>query len=336
MRALIDEISGMPDSAALVVELCLDAVAWCVQEKRAFLRQRIQARLAGLYCQLGRFRDSLAVIRKLVREIKKFDDKPLMVEVELVESRVYFLLQNVPKSKAALTTARANANAFYCPPLLQAQIDIQAGILCAAERDFKTAFSYFYEAFEGFSGSDDTAGAVKSLKYMLLSKVMGGQPGDVAAIVNSKGGLKYAGPAVDAMKAVAAAHRASSIHALAEVLDEHKAELADDPVVAGHLGALNEALLERNILRVVEPFSCVQVGHVATLMALPRAQVEAKLSQMVLDRLLRGILDQGSDDLILFDESKPDATFTTALQLVGELDGCVDRLYAKTQRLSKI
>ena len=50
--------------------------------------------------------------------------------------------------------------------------DFPAGILHAAEeKDFKTAYSYFYEAYEGYD-SIDSPKAIIGLKYMLLMKIM--------------------------------------------------------------------------------------------------------------------------------------------------------------------
>lgn len=202
VRALIDLVGRIPGTEKAQVDLCLNAIEWCTQEKRTFLRQRIQARLTSIYLATSKvcchtpsssafpppahhlfcalcwiqFKEALALITPTVKEVKKVDDKLLLVEIFLIESRVHHALQNVPKAKAALTSARSSANAIYCPPALQAEIDLQAGILCAEEKDFKTAFSYFYEAFEGNNTIHETALAGRCLKYMLLTKIMLNQP----------------------------------------------------------------------------------------------------------------------------------------------------------------
>ena len=53
-----------------------------------------------------------------------------------MEAETHHKLRNQPRSKASLTAARTNANAIYCPPLLQAQIDLMSGTIHGDEKDF--------------------------------------------------------------------------------------------------------------------------------------------------------------------------------------------------------
>lgn len=44
-----------------------------------------------------------------------------------------------------------------------------------------------------------------------------------------------------------------------QALTEYRAELRDDPIINTHLAKLYDNLLEQNLIRVIEPFSRVQV-----------------------------------------------------------------------------
>lgn len=49
-----------------------------------------------------------------------------------------------------------------------------------------------------------------------------------------------------------------------------------DPIIRSHFTSLYDNLLEQNLLRIVEPFSRVEVDHVAKLVGLPVLEIEAK------------------------------------------------------------
>nr|NVI77759.1 regulatory particle non-ATPase 6 [Cucujiformia] len=217
------------------------------EERRTFLRQSLEARLVALYFDTGMFLEALMLGSNLLKELKKLDDKNLLVEVQLLESKTYHALSNLPKARAALTSARTTANSIYCPPKMQAALDLQSGILHAAdEKDFKTAFSYFYEAFEGFD-SVESPKALVALKYMLLSKIMLNSPEDVQQIISGKLAIKYAGKDINAMKAVAQASSKRSLADFQLAVKEFKHELEDDVIVRAHLGTLYDNMLEQNL-----------------------------------------------------------------------------------------
>jgi 26S proteasome regulatory subunit N6 len=225
IKVFVDSFSEIPGSLSIQVQVCKDAIDWAVQEKRIFLRQALETRLCGLYLNNKMYTESLSLIERLLKELKRLDDKNVLMEVQLLESRVYHALRNLPKSRAALTSARTSANSIYCPPLIQAAIDLQSGILHAEEKDYKTGYSYFYEAMEAFTSQDDPKGMI-GLKYMLLCKIMLNLPEDVHNIINGKLASKHSGPDVEAMNAVALALERRSLQDFEQVLQKYKAGVA--------------------------------------------------------------------------------------------------------------
>lgn len=385
VRSLVDFFLDLEAGIGIEVQLCKECIEWAKDEHRTFLRQSLEARLVALYFDtgnsipknlmllntlspLGMYPEALHLGSTLLKELKKLDDKNLLVEVQLLESKTYHALSNLPKARAALTSARTTANAIYCPPKMQAALDLQSGILHAAdEKDFKTAYSYFYEAFEGFD-SVESPKALTALKYMLLSKIMLNNPEDVPQIVSGKLAIKYAGRDVDAMKTVAqASHKRYSktvlfrhcysctFRSLADFqqgVKLYKHELEDDVIVRAHLGTLYDNMLEQNLCRIIEPYSRVEVDYIAKTIKLPMPQVEKKLSQMILDTKFHGILDQGEGKhftthtqlfcnfsvflgvLIVFENTPVDKTYEMALETIQSMSKVVDTLYQKAKKLS--
>ncbi|NWV21737.1 PSD11 ATPase, partial [Origma solitaria] len=342
VRSLLDLFLDMEAATGQEVDLCLECIEWAKSEKRTFLRQALEAgcALGRMVCvdvgaeQVTELCPSSLPGSQLLRELKKMDDKALLVEVQLLESKTYHALSNLPKARAALTSARTTANAIYCPPKLQAALDMQSGIIHAAEeKDWKTAYSYFYEAFEG-NDSIDNPKAITALKYMLLCKIMLNSPEDVQALVSGKLALRYAGRQTEALKCVAQASKNRSLADFEKALTDYKVELRDDPIINTHLAKLYDNLLEQNLIRVIEPFSRVQIEHISSLIKLSKAEVERKLSQMILDKKFHGILDQGEGVLIIFDEPPVDKTYEAALETIQNMSKVVDSLYNKAKKLT--
>jgi 26S proteasome regulatory subunit N6 len=364
---------GAPDPRSLTLvstsfqlSVCREVSAWARSERRTFLRQRVDARLASLLLSTGGAGGrpdpggALALLAPLLSEVKRLDDKLMLVEVHLLESRAHATLRNLPKARAALTAARSAANSVYVPPSLQAEIDGQSGGLHADERDYKTAFSYFYEAFEAraalaggsgasvggsasghappaAAGDPATAAATAALASMLLCKVMTGDPADVPGLIAAKAGVRFAGPAVDALAAVATAAADRSLEGLAAARAAYPAHLDGDPFIGSHLARLADGLLQSNLLRLAEPFSRVQVGHLASLIGLPHGVVLAKLSQMILDGACAGTLDSEADCLELFEEGGPEAeggAYAAAADAFAALGGAVDALAARAAKVA--
>ncbi|KAL8644719.1 MAG: hypothetical protein Q9226_007625 [Calogaya cf. arnoldii] len=327
VRQLLDLLSAIPNTVDIQISATKSCIEWAISERRSFLRQNLETRLVSLYMQKQSYYDALTLINSLLKELKRLDDKLVLVEVQLLESRVYHALGNQPKARAALTSARTSAASVYTPPLLQAGLDMQSGILHAEDKDFNTAFSYFIEALEGYHSQEETQKATSALQYMLLCKIMLNLVDDVNNLMTSKQAMKYSGKNLEAMKSVARAHSNRSLEEYERALSNYQEELGSDTFIRSHLLRLYNTMLEQNLIKVIEPFSRVEIDHVAKMVGLDTQSVERKLSQMILDKLIIGVLDQGAGCLIVYDEAERDEGYDAALATIEKLSNVVDVLY---------
>jgi 26S proteasome regulatory subunit N6 len=98
-RVLIDLFSEIPNSLDSQIGVVKETIEWAIAEKRFFLRQALETKLAALYLENKMYSEAISLIGTLLRDLKKLDDKNALMEVQLLESRVYYALRNMPKSK---------------------------------------------------------------------------------------------------------------------------------------------------------------------------------------------------------------------------------------------
>ena len=71
------------------------------------------------------------------------------------------------------------------------------------------------------------------------------------------------------MKAVAVAARAKSLDAFKAAIELHSSTLTGDELISHHMDKLYESMFESNLLKIIYPYSAVEVSHVAKLINLP-------------------------------------------------------------------
>ena len=112
----------------------------------------MEIKLSNLLGESGKCEEGLKLCAKLAMEVRKNEDKHLLVEVQLSECILHYRVRNMAKSKASLTAARACCNAIYVNMSVQAEIDRMSGVLLMEDSDYKTAYSYLFESFEAWEG----------------------------------------------------------------------------------------------------------------------------------------------------------------------------------------
>ena len=106
-------------------------------------------------------------------------------------------------------------------------------------------------------------------------------------------------------------------------------------MIKRHFTYLYNRLLEDNLKKILEPYSEVQIDYIAQTIGLPMERILQKLSEMILDEVIYGTLDQGRNCMIIFDESENVELFENAMGTFENLEGVVDSLYDKTEKYRK-
>ncbi|KAM0680624.1 26S proteasome regulatory subunit rpn6 [Glugoides intestinalis] len=281
----------------------LDLIEWSSEKK--MLKLDLECRLINLYLTAGKYRECLEKISTVLKELKKYDDKINLITLYVYESRAYYELQDFEKAKSSLTSARALAVSSACPAQLQAQIDLLNGMYLSDEHSFDTSVSYFMEALEGFLQDKYIENARVTLRYIILNKILCFRFDDIATILLSKHVLPLKNdPCVQLLCTIAKVCKKRDLNSYKELLSNNTPILEGSAYITRHLMYLYNILLDKNILKIIEPYSHVKVKFIAEKLEIDEEIIEDKLRKMILDKTICGILDHDTQCLVLYDSKE--------------------------------
>uniref|UniRef100_A0A1I7U663 Probable 26S proteasome regulatory subunit rpn-6.2 n=1 Tax=Caenorhabditis tropicalis TaxID=1561998 RepID=A0A1I7U663_9PELO len=335
IRDIVEHALSIDQGKEEKIDLLNNCIEWATTNKREFLRRSLQSRLIRLYNDVRQFQNAQKLSQDLSKELKKLEDRELLIEVSVEESKSAFNLNNLQKARTALVTAKTSTNSAYASPQLQASVDMQSGVLYSAEeRDYKTSFSYFYEAFEGFASIGDKKQATDALKYMILCKIMLNVTDQLPAMLATKEVVPYLkNPRIVAIREMAEAFRKRNLKNFMNALKEHKTELVEDKVVSVHSQNLERNMLEKEISRVIEPYSEIELSYIARVVGMTVPPIEKAIARMILDKKLFGSIDQHGDTVLVYPKAGATKQFTRSLTTIRELTKTVDVSYNRAKQI---
>eukprot|EP00915_Cephaloidophora_sp_WS-2016_P006174 GHVH01008145.1.p1 GENE.GHVH01008145.1~~GHVH01008145.1.p1 ORF type:complete len:412 (+),score=86.38 GHVH01008145.1:114-1349(+) len=343
VRSWVDIIGSLDSSSSTNVEsqiaLCKHVIEWSILEKRTFLKHRIQVKLAWILLEQRKLVEGLPLVETLAFEVKKLEEKVLLVEVHLIQSKMLFEMHNIPRAKASLTACRANSNSVHISTQLQAAIEFTGGILAAAETDYHVAHSYFQEAYDGFltikeHEKDDSIAL--SAAMMLLMKLMDMKLSEFDSMTRSKHYLPLRhNEKVASVIALGAPIKTKDL-ATFRKLCLTTPFLQENKIVRGHLEDLEEKLLSDVIVKLLNAYSCCGMAHVAAVLNLEPEVVNRKLTSLILDGKLNASVAEDEDVITVHDPIVEPTAMKDALETLKNLSQACDVIDMIAQKPSTV
>lgn len=307
----------------------LDALTkWAESENKKMLKLDLECKRIYALLQTGKYSETLSQIGPIIQELKKYDDKINLITLYVYESKAFYEVKNISKSKSCLTSARVLAVSAYCPPQLQAQIDLLSGIYICDERNYGVAPSYFIEAFEGFTLDKMYVEACISLRYLVLSKIIAKKWDETNVLMKNKNVLRHLDDEmIKILFKVGEVCSNRDLKSYNDLLLAHSERIQQDSFICAHLQYLYDILLDSNIIKIIEPYSVVKIEFIAESLGFDADVIENKLRKIILDKTINGILDHVNNCLIIHEERVVNDFVGECVRQIEALDRIVSPQY---------
>lgn len=160
---------------------------------------------------------------------------------------------------------------------------------------------------------------------MLITKIMLNAKEEVHNLITQKAPSNQ-NRLSEAMMKIAESQRNSSIIQFNQIINDYREVLNNDLLIRNHIDKLYNTLLESNIIKILSVYERVELSYVSNKLQLNIDIITAKISQMILNNKINGVLDQAKGLVLLGEQSEltNDDLYNESLNLVDELTKTID------------
>jgi COP9 signalosome complex subunit 2 len=155
---------------------------------------------------------------------------------------------------------------------------------------WEEAQSDFFESFKNY----DEAGSlqrIQVLKYLVLTTML--MKSDINPFDSQETKPYKNDPRISAMTDLVDAYQRDEIHRYEQILQANK-DLLADPFIAENIDEVTRNMRTKAILKLIAPYTRFTLDFISTQLKIPLAEVQNILGYLIVDKQLRGKMDQRS------------------------------------------
>ncbi|KAI5190393.1 26S proteasome regulatory subunit N6 [Nematocida minor] len=269
-------------------------IEWAEVNRRNLLKIDFDMRKIEGLLLMGKYSEALELISTTAKVLKRADDKLGLVKLFYLESKVFYALKNISKAKSSLTMSKSTATFVYCPSFLQAKIDLLSAMYAADEKEYSISTGYIIEALDGFTLSQDQEMSVLCCRYLILIKIMNNKAVEIESLSQNKPVLQQHkdDACIKMLYEIGKCVLDRDLRKCRDIVDENVKLIESDEFLTNHLRCLCDNLIDSNILKIIEPYSNINIEYIAKVLNFNLDVIEDRLRRMILDEKIKGDIDQ--------------------------------------------
>lgn len=300
LNNILDYVSNSTDSTFMesFYETTLSNLA---EAKNDRLWLKTNLKLAKLWLDRKEYSRLTKILRELhaACETKEGEEDQTkgshLLEVYALEIQMYTETKNNKKLKELYTrTLRVKSSITH--PRIMGVIRECGGKMHMYVKDWENAQTDFFESFRNY----DEAGSpqrITVLKYLVLSNML--NKSSINPFDSQETKPYRNDPQITSMTSLVEAYQRDDIAAFEKILRENRADIMDDKFIAQYIQAILTNIRTAVLIRLIAPYSRVQLSFIADELAISNDEVEELLVELILDDKVFGQIDsvQGILDL---------------------------------------